>query len=75
MRLINERAVHIPGAENQVWTSGLFKGVFEAVVEARNGQELRSEFLGKFVKPYEDVRYYTFFQIAYVTSFAVSEAI
>ncbi|BDD60171.1 hypothetical protein MPDQ_002778 [Monascus purpureus] len=64
MRLINERAIHIPGAENQVWTSGLFKGVFEAVVEARNGQELRSEFLEKFVKPYEDVRYYTFFQIA-----------
>lgn len=66
MRLVNERATHIPGADNQVWSSGLFKGVFEAVVEAQNGQALQSEFVEKFVKAYEDVRYHTFLQVAYV---------
>ncbi|KAI9925019.1 hypothetical protein AWENTII_006658 [Aspergillus wentii] len=64
MRLVNERATHIPGADIQVWSSGLFKNVFEAVVEARNGQALQSEFLEKFAKAYEDVRYYTFMQLA-----------
>lgn len=66
MRLISERATHIPGAEGQVWVSGLFKNVFEAVVEAPDGQALQSEFIDKFVKAYEDVRYYTFIQISYV---------
>ena len=66
MRLINERATHVPGADTQVWSSGLFKGVFEAVVEARDGQALQSEFVDKFVTQYEDVRYYTFMQLAYV---------
>ena len=64
MRLINERATHIPGAETQVWSSGLFKGVFEAVIEARDGQALRSEFFEKFVKVYDDVRYFAFFQVS-----------
>lgn len=66
MRLISERATHIPGADAQVWTSGPFKSVFEAVVEAADGQALQSEFVEKFVKAYEDVRYYTFAQISYV---------
>lgn len=64
MRLANERAIHIPGADGQVWSSGLFKSVFEAVVEAKNGQALRSEFVEAFLKPYEDVRYHTFAQVA-----------
>ena len=66
MRLIHERCIHIPGAENQVWSSGLFKDVVEAVVEAQNGQVVQSEFAQKFVKVYEDVRYHTFSRIAYV---------
>lgn len=64
MRLINERVTHIPSADSEVWSSGLFKGVFEAVVEARDGQVLQSEFIEKFVQPYEDVRYYTFMQVS-----------
>lgn len=66
MRLINERATHISGADTEAWSSGLFKGVFEAVVEARDGDALQSEFVDKFVKPYEDVQYYTFMQLSYV---------
>lgn len=66
MRLINERATHIPGADTEAWSSGLFKGVFEAIVEARDGEALQSEFVEKFVKSFEDVRYYTFMQLSYV---------
>ncbi|KAL4786641.1 CBF/Mak21 family-domain-containing protein [Aspergillus varians] len=64
MRLLNERATHIPGDDTQAWISGIFRNIFEAVIEARDGQALRSEFLEKFLKPYEDVTYYTFMQVA-----------
>ncbi|KAL5336687.1 CBF/Mak21 family-domain-containing protein [Aspergillus crustosus] len=64
MRLLNERATHIPGEDSDAWTSGLFRSIFEAVIEARDGQALRSEFLQKFLKPYEDVTYFTFLQVA-----------
>ncbi|KAL3465279.1 CBF/Mak21 family-domain-containing protein [Aspergillus heterothallicus] len=75
MRLLNERATHIPGDDNQAWTSGLFPSIFEAVIEARDGQALRSEFLEKFVKPYEDVTYHTFMQVAAYASTARSTEI
>ncbi|KAL3478979.1 CBF/Mak21 family-domain-containing protein [Aspergillus californicus] len=64
MRLLNERATHIPGDDTQAWTSGLFRNIVEAVVETKNGETLRSEFLEKFVKAYEDVAYYMFMQVA-----------
>lgn len=73
MRLINERAAHIPGADTEVWSTGLFKGVFEAVVEAREGETLQSEFVEKFVVPYEDVRYYTFMQLSYVLNYSETD--
>lgn len=63
MRLVNERATHIPGEDTQVWLSGLFKNVVEAVVETSD-TALRSEFIEKFANTYEDVRFYTFVQIA-----------
>ncbi|KAF9894393.1 hypothetical protein FE257_007896 [Aspergillus nanangensis] len=64
MRLLSERATHIHGDDIQVWTSGLFKNVVEGLIEAKDGEVLRSEFSEKFLKPYEDVRYYTFTQVA-----------
>ena len=67
MRMISERATHIPGEDTQVWLSGLFKNVIEAIVETGDNEALRSEFLEKFAKAYEDVRFYTFVQIAYAT--------
>lgn len=62
------RATHIPEAEVQVWTSGLFQTIFEALVEAEDGETVRSEFVEKFVKEYDDVRFYTFQKIAYVAT-------
>jgi U3 small nucleolar RNA-associated protein 19 len=66
MRLVNVRATHIPEAEIQVWTTGLFKPIFDAVVEAEDGEALRTEFVEKFVKEFDDVRFYTFQKISYV---------
>lgn len=68
MRLVNVRATHIPEAEVQVWTTGLFQSVFDAVVEAENAQSIRTEFVEKFVKEFDDVRFYTFQKISYVSA-------
>ncbi|KAI2786027.1 hypothetical protein POX_h09792 [Penicillium oxalicum] len=63
MRLVKETISHIAGAESSTW-SGLFKDIIEALVEAQDGEEVRGEFVTKFMKQYEDVRYHTFAQIA-----------
>lgn len=73
MRLVNVRATHIPEAEIQVWTTGLFQSIFEAVVEAENGDLLRTEFVEKFVKEFDDVRFYTFQKISYVLHLSQEE--
>ncbi|EYE91834.1 ribosome biosynthesis protein NOC4 [Aspergillus ruber CBS 135680] len=64
MRLVGEQVTHIPSADSYVWSSGLFKNVFEAVIEAPEGQALQAEFIEKFVKAYEDVRFHTFARIS-----------
>ncbi|OJJ84678.1 ribosome biosynthesis protein NOC4 [Aspergillus glaucus CBS 516.65] len=64
MRLVGEQVTHIPSADSYVWSSGLFKNVFEAVIEAPEGQALQTEFTEKFVKAYEDVRFHTFTRIS-----------
>lgn len=69
MRLVNVRATHIPEAEVQVWTTGLFQYIFEALVEAENGDLVRTEFVEKFVKEFDDVRFYTFQKISYVPTY------
>lgn len=68
MRLLKERITHIPGADNNVWST-LFRDIFDAVVEAQDSQDLQSEFVTKFMKEYEDVRYHTFEQISYGSFF------
>ncbi|ODM21498.1 hypothetical protein SI65_02342 [Aspergillus cristatus] len=64
MRLVGEQVTHIPSADSYVWSSGLFMNVFEAVIEAPEGQALQAEFIEKFVKVYEDVRFHTFTRIS-----------
>lgn len=67
---MKEYTTHITGADSSIW-SGLFKDVIEALVEAQDGEEVRAEFIAKFMKEYEDIRYQTFGQIAYVLHFVV----
>lgn len=73
MRLVGEQVTHIPSADSYVWSSGLFKNIFEAVVEAPEGQALQAEFSEKFVKAYEDVRYHTFTRISYVNALMLTQ--
>lgn len=68
MRLVNMRATHIPEAEIQVWTTGLFQSIFEAVVEAEDGDSVRREYIEKFLLEYDDVRFYTFQKLSYVNA-------
>ncbi|KAJ5455533.1 uncharacterized protein N7458_003797 [Penicillium daleae] len=63
MRLVKEYVTHIQGADSSIW-SGLFKDIIEALVEAQDGEDVRAEFVTKFMKEYEDIRYQTFAQIA-----------
>ncbi|GLI76077.1 maturation and nuclear export of 40S ribosomal subunits interacting protein [Penicillium ochrochloron] len=63
MRLVKEYITHISGADSSIW-SGFFKDIIEALVEAQDGEEVRAEFVAKFMKEYEDIRYQTFGQIA-----------
>ncbi|KAJ5936624.1 hypothetical protein N7466_003074 [Penicillium verhagenii] len=63
MRLIKERITHIPGAENIVWSTN-FRDILEAVVGGRDNQDLQTELITKFLKEFEDVRYYAFWQIS-----------
>lgn len=64
MRLNNVRAKNIPGSETQAWTTGFFANVFEALIEADDGDTLRDEFMKKYVLAHDDIRYYTFVQIS-----------
>lgn len=66
MRIVSVRTTHIPEAENQTWTTGIFHAAFAALVEAKDGQAVRTEFVEKFLQEYDDVRYYTFQWISYV---------
>jgi U3 small nucleolar RNA-associated protein 19 len=66
MRIVSVRATHIPEVESQVWTSGIFQTAFAALVEAKDGEAVRTEFVEKFLQEYDDVRYYTFQWISYV---------
>ncbi|KAJ6006737.1 hypothetical protein N7451_004681 [Penicillium sp. IBT 35674x] len=63
MRIIKERITHIPGADNNVWSTS-FKDIVEAVIEAQDGQDLQTEFITKYLKEFEDVRYHAFGQIS-----------
>lgn len=65
---MKEYITHIPGAESSIW-SGLFKEIIEALVEAQDGEDVRSEFISKFMKEYEDIRFQTFGQIAYISHY------
>ena len=66
MRLVKEKASHLNQSKDDVWLNGLFGQLVQTLVEEEITQETRSEFVEKYVKEYEDVRFYTFACLAYV---------
>ena len=66
MRLVKEHTTHLNGYEIHVWNNGFFNDVVAALIEARNGERARTEFVEKYVHEYHDIAVYTMNRLAYV---------
>lgn len=66
IQLIKEHSAHLVGYETHVWTEGLFNEVIAAVVEARDGTRVRTEFANNFLNEYHDIAVYTVNRLSYV---------
>lgn len=64
LRLLKVDAANVNAGEGRTWRTGLFSKLIRALVEAEAGQEVREEFVEKYVEKYNDIRYYTFANIA-----------
>lgn len=66
VRLVKEKASLLDQSDDAVWQNGLFGLIVQTLVEEEVAEETRAEFVEKYVKEYDDVRYYTFACLAYV---------
>lgn len=64
LRLLKLDAAYASPGEERTMRTGLFSKVMRALIEAEAGQEVREEFVEKYVEKYDDIRYYTFANIA-----------
>ena len=68
MRLVKEEeATHLNKSEEAIWRDGLFEKLLRTLVEDGIAEDTRAEFVEKYVEEYDDVRYYTFARLAYVS--------
>ncbi|OAX83068.1 hypothetical protein ACJ72_02572 [Emergomyces africanus] len=64
MRLIKEQSANGgAGAEISVWKGGYFKDLIAALIEAQDGERVRSEFIAKFLNEYHDVAFYALLRL------------
>ena len=68
MRLIKEEATHLNKSEKAIWRHGLFEKLLRTLVEDGVAEDTRVEFVEKYVEEYDEVRYYTFARLAYVSA-------
>lgn len=66
MRLVKEEAAHLDNPKESIWRDGVFGKLVHTLVEDEAVEETRAEFVKKYIKKYDDVRYYTFALLAYV---------
>lgn len=64
LRLLKVDAAYVNPGEERTMRTGLFSKIIRALIEAEAGQEVREEFVEKYVDKYDDIRYYTFANIA-----------
>jgi len=64
LRLLKVDAAYVNPGEERTMRTGLFSKIIRALVNAVVGQEVREEFVEKYVEKYDDIRYYTFANIA-----------
>ena len=67
MRLVKEELQQEGQRAEQAWRNGVFAALVRALVEEDEAEGAREEFVAKFVEEHDDVRYFTFYHIAYVT--------
>lgn len=67
MRLVKEHTTHLIGYEVHVWNNGYFNDIVAALVETRNGERVRAEFVEKYVQGYHDITVYTMNRLAYAS--------
>ena len=68
LQLVKEKAAHLYQSEDATWQNGLFGQLVQTLLEEEVAEQTRAEFVEKFAEPYDDVRYYTFACLAYVSS-------
>lgn len=60
MRLVKEKATHLVLSKDTTWRNGLFNSIVQGLVTITDGVPAVDEFVDKYVKQFDDVRYYTF---------------
>lgn len=63
---MKEQSTHLAGSETQVWSTGYFPRVVATLLEAPNGDAVRSNFIENFVKKHHDIAVYMVLALTYV---------
>ncbi|KAI9880321.1 MAG: hypothetical protein M1830_004200 [Pleopsidium flavum] len=72
LRSLKDEAVYMNPGEESIWRTGSFPKLIGTLLGAKVGQEIRVEFVEKYVEEYDDIRYYTFTNVGSVAAGAVS---
>lgn len=65
MRLLKAEASHLNQSADTLWHEGIFWQLVQTLIEEEVVEEIRTEFVERYVLMYEDVRYHTFACLAY----------
>jgi len=68
MRLVKEETRQEGKRGEQAWRTGIFASVVRALVDQDVPDVVRDEFVEKYLEEHDDVRYFTFYHVAYVLS-------
>lgn len=66
VRLVKVKASHLNQSEDATWHDGLFGQLVQTLIVEEVHEEIRAEFVEKYARKYEDIRFYTFACLAYV---------
>ena len=74
MRLVKEETRQEGKRGEQAWRTGIFASVVRALVDQDVPDAVRDEFVEKYLEEHDDVRYFTFYHVAYVLSAVLSHS-
>lgn len=64
MRLVKEEALHFFVLDGTVWRNGTFPSILQALVDGSMIEDTRTDFIVKYLKKFDDIRYYALAQIS-----------